>query len=416
MTCFFFRLLHNENPLLCHCVDFTEIMTQIAHKPKLPSTVWVLGWVSLLMDISSEMIHALLPLFMVNTLGAGMIWIGVVEGIGEGAALVTKVFSGVIADRFGHKKWLVFAGYFLGVVSKPIFALATSMPGVLGARLFDRIGKGIRGAPRDAIVAEVTDEKIRGAAFGLRQSLDAAGAFVGPLLATGLLYFWTQDLRTLFWVALIPGVACLLLINFGVKKRTSKTQSVKALPFKHVSEIFTPSFIELVILGVVFSLARFSNAFIVLRAEDLGCVQTWIPLLIVLMNAVFSLASYPLGQMADRVNPKIILSLGFIFLAASDFAFAFCTNLIGLLAAIVLFGLHLAATQGILAAMVSQIAPKEQRATAFGVFNLFCGLALLLSGLLLGVLWQLLGAQSSFIAAGIFAFVSLFFIRSFRLL
>lgn len=391
-------------------------MSDNLSKPSIPKTVWVLGWVSLLMDISSEMIHALLPLFMVNTLGAGMIWIGLVEGVGEGAALVTKVFSGAIADRFGHKKWLVFTGYFLGVISKPLFALATAMPIVLGARFLDRIGKGMRGAPRDAIVAEVTDEKIRGAAYGLRQSLDAAGAFVGPLLATVLLLFWTQDLRTLFWVALIPGAACLMLIIMGVENREIKTQTARPLSFQDYREVFTSAFKQLLILGVVFSMARFSNAFIVLRADDIGVVQTWIPLLMVLMNAVFSFASYPFGKLADRISASKLLSLGLIFLALSDMTFAFCSNLAGLLLAIVLFGLHLAATQGILAAMVSRAAPSHLRATAFGVFNLFSGLALLFCGLISGTLWQMWGAQVSFLFAGLFALLSLLLTRLFRLL
>ena len=353
---------------------------------------------------------------MVNTLGAGMIWIGLVEGVGEGAALITKVFSGAIADRFGHKKWLVFTGYFLGVISKPLFALATAMPIVLGARFLDRIGKGMRGAPRDAIVAEVTDEKIRGAAYGLRQSLDAAGAFVGPLLATVLLLFWTQDLRTLFWVALIPGAACLMLIIMGVENREIKTQTARPLSFQDYREVFTSAFKQLLILGVVFSMARFSNAFIVLRADDIGVVQTWIPLLMVLMNAVFSFASYPFGKLADRISASKLLSLGLIFLALSDMTFAFCSNLAGLLLAIVLFGLHLAATQGILAAMVSRAAPSHLRATAFGVFNLFSGLALLFCGLISGTLWQMWGAQVSFLFAGLFALLSLLLTRLFRLL
>lgn len=377
----------------------------------IPKTVWILGFVSLLMDISSEMIHALLPLFMAGTLGAGAIWIGLVEGVGEGAALVTKVFSGVLADRFGHKKWLVFSGYFLGVVAKPVFAMAGSVPVVLGARLFDRIGKGMRGAPRDAMVADVTEEKIRGAAYGLRQSLDAAGAFVGPLCATLLLLLWTRDLRWIFWVALIPGVLCLLLILLGLEDRVSDTKSNKTISWGQMREVFTPAVKSLIVLGVLFSLARFSNAFIVLRAADVGIEQTWIPMVMVLMNVAFSFSGYPFGKLADRLNPIKLLSIGLLLLIVSDLIFAFSHSPASLLGAVVFFGLHLGATQGTFSAIVSEVAPSHLRATAFGVFNFFSGLALLVSGLVAGTLWEVFGAQYSFLGGAVFSLLTLLSIR-----
>lgn len=352
------------------------------------------------MDISSEMIHALLPLFMAGTLGASAIWIGLVEGIGEGTALIAKVFSGVIADRFGHKKRLVFAGYFLGVVSKPVFALAGCMPVVLAARFFDRIGKGLRGAPRDAIVADVTDESIRGAAYGLRQSLDAAGAFVGPLIATLLLLLWTEDLRSIFWIALIPGAACLLLILIGVEDNVTETKNTKRIEWNEIGSVMTPAFRQLVILGTLFSLARFSNAFIVLKAADIGIDQAWIPMIIVLMHIAFSLSSYPFGMLADRLNPMRLLALGMVLLALSDLLFAFAANTAVLILGVVLFGMHLGATQGIFSAIVSEVAVSHLRATAFGEFNFFSGIALLVSGLVAGGLWELFGAQYCFAGWG----------------
>lgn len=385
-------------------------------KIPIPRTVWVLGFVSLLMDISSEMIHSLLPIFMATTLGAGAVWIGLVEGLGEGAALVTKVFSGVIADRFGHKKWLVFAGYFLGVISKPVFALAASMPVVLGARFFDRIGKGLRGAPRDAIVAEVTDERIRGAAYGLRQSLDAAGAFVGPFLATLLLLLWTEDLRLIFWVALIPGAACLMLIILGVENQESRAKSAHKITWSDVLKVFTPSFKQLILLGTLFSLARFSNAFIVLRAADVGIGNTWIPMVIVLMNAVFSFSSYPFGKLADRLNPLSLLALGLVFLIASDIVFSVTTNALTVILAVSLFGLHLGATQGVFSSIVSSHAQAELRATAFGVFNFFSGLAILVSSITAGALWDFFGASYCFAGGALLALMTLISIRSFKLL
>lgn len=385
-----------------------------AIKIRIPRTVWVLGFVSLLMDISSEMTHALLPLFMAGTLGASAIWIGLVEGIGEGTALIAKVFSGVVADRFGHKKRLVFAGYFLGVISKPVFALAGSMPVVLAARFFDRIGKGLRGAPRDAIVADVTDESIRGAAYGLRQSLDAAGAFVGPLLATLLLLLWTEDLRSIFWIALIPGAACLALILFGVEDNVTPTVNTKRIAWKDLKSVMTPAFVQLVILGTLFSLARFSNAFIVLRAADIGIEHAWIPMAVVLMNITFSLSSYPFGKLADKLNPMKLLALGMVLLALANLLFAYAENYRILAAGIVLFGMHLGATQGIFSTIISEIAPSEVRATAFGIFNFFSGLALLASGLVAGSLWEYMGAQYCFGGGVVFALITLSLIPRFK--
>lgn len=385
-----------------------------AIKIRIPRTVWVLGFVSLLMDISSEMIHALLPLFMAGTLGASAIWIGLVEGIGEGTALIAKVFSGVVADRFGHKKRLVFAGYFLGVISKPVFALAGSMPVVLAARFFDRIGKGLRGAPRDAIVADVTDESIRGAAYGLRQSLDAAGAFVGPLLATLLLLLWTEELRSIFWIALIPGAACLALILFGVEDNVTPTVNTKRIAWKDLKLVMTLAFVQLVILGTLFSLARLSNAFIVLRAADIGIEHAWIPMTVVLMNIAFSLSSYPFGKLADKLNPMKLLALGMVLLALANLLFAYAANYRILAAGIVLFGMHLGATQGIFSTIISEIAPSEVRATAFGIFNFFSGLALLASGLVAGSLWEYMGAQYCFGGGVVFALITLSLIPRFK--
>lgn len=259
---------------------------------------------------------------MAGTLGASAIWIGLVEGIGEGTALIAKVFSGVVADRFGHKKRLVFAGYFLGVVSKPVFALAGCMPVVLAARFFDRIGKGLRGAPRDAIVADVTDESIRGAAYGLRQSLDAAGAFVGPLIATLLLLLWTEDLRSIFWIALIPGAACLLLILIGVEDNVTETKNTKRIEWNEIGSVMTPAFRQLVILGTLFSLARFSNAFIVLKAADIGIDQAWIPMIIVLMHIAFF--SIQLSVRNARRSTQSDEAVGFGHGSAGTFRFVVC--------------------------------------------------------------------------------------------
>lgn len=304
----------------------------------------------------------------------------------------------------------------LGVVSKPVFALAGCMPVVLAARFFDRIGKGLRGAPRDAIVADVTDESIRGAAYGLRQSLDAAGAFVGPLIATLLLLLWTEDLRSIFWIALIPGAACLLLILIGVEDNVTETKNTKRIEWNEIGSVMTPAFRQLVILGTLFSLAQFSNAFIVLKAADIGIDQAWIPMIVVLMNIAFSLSSFPFGMLADRLNPMSLLALGMVLLALSDLLFAFAANTAVLILGVVLFGMHLGATQGIFSAIVSEVAVSHLRATAFGVFNFFSGIALLVSGLVAGGLWELFGAQYCFAGGMVFAVLTLVLIQRFRFL
>ena len=384
----------------------------------IPRTVWALGFVSLLMDVSSEMIHALLPLFMAQTLGAGAFWIGLVEGLGEGAALLTKVVSGVVADRFGHKKLLVFLGYGLGVLSKPLFALAGAMPVVLGARVADRIGKGLRGAPRDALVADVTPEAVRGAAFGLRQSLDAAGAFVGPLLASVLLLCWTDDYRSIFWVALIPGVLCLLLILFGVEEGNAPVDGngekivKRSLPKFHV--LSNPAFRSLVVLGSLFAVARFSNAFIVLRASDAGFGATAIPLLIMGMNLVFSTASYPFGKWADKTDPKTLLAVGIGIQILADLVFALLPSQWGVLIGIVLMGLHLGATQGIFSMLVAATAPENERASAFGIFGFASGLSAVAAGLLAGLLWDAVGPEATFLGGPLLALFALAWLRLHR--
>ncbi|MDO5532438.1 MFS transporter [Sutterella sp.] len=386
--------------------------TEKPSRPLIPRTVWALGFVSLLMDVSSEMIHALLPIFMAGTLGASAMMIGLVEGLGESAALIAKVFSGVLADRFGHRKLLVLIGYGLGVLSKPVFALADQIGVVLAARFFDRIGKGVRGAPRDAIVASVTPKEIWGAAYGLRQSLDAAGAFAGPALATLCLLFFTDDLRTIFWLALIPGALCILTIILGVENADGPTgKPAKAAPsgFMDFLRISSPAFRQVVILGALFSLARFSNAFLVLRAADSGIPTAAVPMLVVGMNVVYSLSCYPIGKLADRMEPVHLLGIGLVALAAADAVLALFATPAGVLAGMALWGLHLGATQGVFSLLIAESAPEEKRATAFGIFNFASGAAILLAGLCAGFLWDRIGAEATFWGGAVFALAALLF-------
>ena len=378
-------------------------------RAKIPRTVWALGFVSLFMDISSEMIHAVLPLFMAVGLGASATAIGITEGAAESVALIMKVFSGMISDRFGHTKALVFTGYALGVISKPFFALSDTVLQVFCCRFADRIGKGIRGAPRDALIATVTPKDVMGASFGLRQSLDSAGAFIGPAIAALLMWLTFDNYRLIFWCALIPGLICLSLIIFEVKapepKNAHRTNPISREAMGRLSSAFW----MLIAAAAVFSLARFSNAFIVLRAANVGISAAMVPLMMVLMNAVFAFSSYPFGKAADRIHPIWLLTLGIVFLFASQVTLALASSPVWVLAAVVLWGLHLGATQGIFSVFIAKLAPEDLRGTAFGLYNLVSGGALLIAGIGAGALWDTLGASASFWAGACFAVISLLF-------
>ncbi|MGE0463309.1 MAG: MFS transporter, partial [Vicinamibacterales bacterium] len=289
---------------------------------RIPAGVWVLGFVSLLMDVSSEMIHALLPLFMVTTLGASTLAVGLVEGLAESTALIVKVFSGVLSDYAGKRKGLAVLGYALGALTKPLFAVATSTGMVLAARLLDRVGKGIRGAPRDALITDITPREIRGAAFGLRQSLDTVGAFVGPLAAVGLMLLWANDFRRVFWVAMVPGAAAVLLLALGVREPapSGERRSSNPLTRRNLGRLGA-GYWWVVLLGAVFALARFSEAFLVLRAQG-SVTLALIPLVMVTMNIVYAASAFPFGRLSDRVGHGRLLGAGLLVLAAADLVLA----------------------------------------------------------------------------------------------
>ena len=366
--------------------------------PNIPRGVWLLGFVSLLMDISSEMIHALLPLYLTVGLGASALVVGIIEGVAEATALVVKVFSGALSDRLRHRKWIAAAGYGLGAVSKPFFALATGPWMVFGARFVDRIGKGIRGAPRDALIADLTPPATRGAAYGLRQSLDTIGAFAGPLLAMALMLAWNDDFRAVFWVAVVPGVLSFLLIAFAVREPPRASDASKPRPKLDRATIgrLGPAFWSVTTLGAVLTLARFSEAFLVLRAQDLGLAIAFAPLVLVGMNVVFALVAFPIGRLADRIGARGLLIAGTAVLVAADIALALASSL-GLLAiGVVLWGLHMGLTQGLLSTLVAQAAPEELRGAAFGAFNLASGVAMLAASAMAGALWHFLGPPATF--------------------
>ena len=374
----------------------------------------MLGFVSLFMDVSSELIHSLLPVFMVTGLGASALAVGIVEGIAESTALIVKVFSGALSDWLGKRKALAVLGYGLGALSKPLFAMATTVPLVLGARFMDRIGKGIRGAPRDALVADLAPPEIRGAAFGLRQSLDTVGAFLGPLLAIVLMILLAGDFRAVFWFAVIPGVLAVLLLVFGVKepeRAASRSKPVNPIRWSTLATL-GGAYWFVVGAGAVFTLARFSEAFLILRAQQLGLPDTYAPLVLVVMNAVYALTAYPFGQLADRMSHRRLLGYGLVVLVAADLILANATGLAAVAAGVAVWGLHMGMTQGLLATMVADSAPAELRGTAYGFFNLASGIAMLIASVLAGLLWDALGASATFYAGAVFSVAALLLLFS----
>lgn len=384
------------------------MVPRFATLSRIPKGVWVLGGVSLLMDVSSEMIHSLLPLFMATTLGASVIIIGIIEGVAEATALILKVFSGVISDYVGKRKGLALLGYGLGALSKPLFAIAPTSGVVFSARMIDRVGKGIRGAPRDALVADVTPPEIRGAAYGLRQSLDTIGAFLGPLLAVALMFLWDNDFQSIFWVAAIPAVLSIALLGFGLKEPRTAAVQKRTNPLRRENlKKLSAAYWWVVAIGSIFTLARFSEAFLVLRAQQMAIPLFAIPLVMVAMNLVYSLTAYPFGKLSDSMSHGKMLQWGLLVLIAADIVLALSSHWSTLLAGVALWGIHMGMTQGLLAAMVAHTAPPELRGTAFGMFNLMSGIALLLASAGAGVLWEVLGAASTFYAGAIICVVTL---------
>lgn len=376
---------------------------------EIPKGIWALGFVSLFMDISSELIHALLPVYLVTVMGVSMVTVGIIEGIAEATASIVKIFSGAISDWLGRRKLLAVIGYGLAAFTKPIFPLAASVSWVVAARFIDRIGKGIRGAPRDALVADIAPVHLRGASFGLRQSLDTVGAFVGPLLAIALMWLTANNFQAVFWFAVIPAFLALGLLLFVVHepKRPAGLRKVKfPLSLPELRRLGSGYWL-VVAVATIFSLARFSEAFLILRAQGTGLPLVLIPMVLVLMNFVYAVAAYPAGVLSDRYNRLTILIIGFGLLIAADLTLAFAPGLTGVASGVALWGLHMGLTQGLLATLVADTAPPELRGTAYGMFNLTGGLALLAASILAGALWDVFGPTATFLAGASFTAIAL---------
>lgn len=374
----------------------------------LPAGIWVLGFGSLLMDVSSELIHSLLPIFMVTTLGVSMVTLGFIEGVAEATAAIVKMFSGALSDYLGRRKFLLVLGYALGALTKPVFPLAASASWVFAARFVDRIGKGIRGAPRDALVADIALPGQRGAAYGLRQSLDSVGALIGPVLAMVLMVWLAGDIRMVMWFAVLPAFATVVLLMVYVREPERTSAQVQARPALTLADAgrLPLRYWMVVLLGAVFTLARFSEAFLVLRAQDVGLALSYVPLVMVVMNVLYAGAAYPAGAAADRFSARTLLLFGLGLLVAADVALACADSPMMVFAGAALWGLHMALTQGLLSKLVADTVPSDLLGTGFGIFHLMSGGALLLASVIAGVLWDEAGAPATFLAGAAFAIIA----------
>jgi MFS family permease len=382
----------------------------------IPRSIWALGFVSMFMDISSEMVHSLLPLFLVSQMGAGMLAVGIIEGIAEATAAITKVFSGTLSDYLGKRKILAATGYGLAAVTKPLFPLAPSLAWVITARFLDRVGKGIRGAPRDALVGDLAPAHLRGACFGLRQSLDTVGAFAGPLLAVVFMVVTGDNFRAVFWIAVVPAFVAVALLVFGVSEpEHSHERSSARIPIRLADVTgFGRAYWVIVVVGTVLTLARFSEAFLVLRARDTGLEVAYVPLILVVMNVAYAASSYPMGVLSDRVERRRLLVGGCFVLVISDLVLAAATAPVYVVVGVVLWGLHMGITQGLLAAIITDIVPARLRGTAFGIFNLASGVAILVASVTAGALWQNYGPAATFGAGAAFSMLAAVGLAGFR--
>ena len=377
---------------------------------QIPATIWVLGFVSMLMDISSEMIHSLLPVFLVSVIGASMTSVGIIEGIAEATALIVRVFSGALSDFFRRRKPLLLLGYGLAAITKPIFPLTTSLYWVMSARFIDRIGKGIRGAPRDALIADISPPHLLGKSYGLRQTLDTVGAFIGPLIAIILMIVLSDNLRLIFWIATIPAAIAVTVLFFSVKEPEHKHEPHKTNIPVHGGEVkqLSVAYWQIVVVNALLMLAQFSEAFLILRAQNLGMSLTLIPLVLVAMNIAYAISAYPAGFISDLLSRRSLIAVGIIILIMADILLANVANIWQVMLGVILWGFYMGFTRGVFAAWVAETAPQQLRGTAFGIFSFVSGIALLLASMYAGWIWDQFGPHVSFYTSAGFALLALF--------
>ena len=375
----------------------------------IPKSIWALGLVSLFMDMSSELIHSLLPVYMVTVLGASLLSVGLIEGIAEATALLTRMFSGVLSDYLGKRKLLTVIGYGMAAVTKPLFPLASSLMTIFIARFLDRVGKGIRGAPRDALIAELAPPNLRGTCYGLRQSLDTVGAVLGPLMAMGLMVLLSNDIRTVLWVAVFPAALAVFLLIVGVQEPQSTRPAGASRTVIRLFDLrrMGPAYWWIVLLGGMLTLARFSEAFLVLRAEHTGLAVTFIPLVMVVMSVSYAASAYPAGWLADRMSRRPLLASGCLVLIMADVTLAVAGDVVMVMVGVALWGIHLGLTQGLLATLIADASRPELRGSAFGVFSFVNGVALFFASVLAGFLWDQFGPSATFLAGAVLTAIAL---------
>ena len=376
---------------------------------EIPGSVWALGLVSMFMDVSSEMIHALLPLYLVTVLGTSTLTVGIIEGIAEATASITKIFSGALSDYLGKRKMLAALGYGLAAITKPIFPMASGIGWLVAARFIDRTGKGIRGAPRDALIADLTPAGLRGSAYGLRQSLDTIGAVLGPLLAIVFMAAFASNFTAVFWIAVIPAFISVTIIVFGVREpeRPPGLRTVRAPLSRRELGRLSRTYWMIVAVAAIFTMARFSEAFLLLRAQSVGMPVSIVPLVMVVMNIVYTVTAWPAGALSDRIGRYGVVTVGFALLILADLVLAIADGATAAMIGVALWGLHMGLTQGPLAALVADAGPEELRGTAFGVFNLVSGVAMLAASIVAGALWDVTGPAGTFLAGAAFTAVAL---------
>lgn len=359
------------------------------------------------MDLSSEIYHALLPAFITLILGLPATALGAIDGVAEATASFAKLFSGRLSDRSLKRKQWVMAGYGLAALSKPLFPLATSAPALLAARFADRVGKGVRGSPRDAMIADETPPEIRGRAFGLRQALDTAGALLAPLVAIGLMAWLASDIRAVFWIAVIPAGISFLLAWLALREPETHLGPIKQSPFFHGFRELDSRTKRLLQVGFLFTLARFSESFLILKGIGIGLSEAMSPLTLAIFNLAYVALAYPAGAMSDRMRPANLLALGMLALIAGNLVLAGTGGFTGLVIGTTLWGAHMALTQGIFSRMIADSAPDHLRATSFGAFWFVTGIGSLLASLGAGWMWDRQGSSATFITSAIVAGVAL---------
>ena len=376
------------------------------NKLGISKNVFVLGLVSFFNDVASEMIYPLVPIFLTSVLGAPVAIVGLIEGMAESTASVLKVVSGWLSDKWRKRKIFVVAGYSFSAISKILLSLAHSWPFVLLARFVDRFGKGTRTSARDALIAESSENSVRGRAFGFHRGLDTLGAVVGPLIALLAIHFLDNNFRLIFFLAFIPAFIGILLLLFFVKEKKKEANSLDTFHFNWRE--LNPSFKIFLLISFIFALGNSSDAFLILRAQNLGLSLILVVLAYVLFNFTYAIFSIPAGIISDKIGPKKVLLIGFLLFSAVYLFFGLAHSSLFLWFLFPVYGMYMALTEGVGKAYISNLVPQEKTGTAFGVYQTTIGLCTFFASLIAGLLWTYIDVSAPFIFGSIIAVISAF--------